>query len=280
MNLHGNVSQYKVDPATGNLRPTDAFVASEAKAMNAELWTYDKDLRIRAEKLGVKIAEESKAIKMVPQAEDAMVARRLLGLEAAGGGKAFLQALRSTAYWKAVGNNFLEGMKYALNPEAIAAEVPFVVLHFADRAAARDAILNITVKFLKEGFRKGVAAGIARWTEEEVALNLFNRVTEFRIQGLGDPGGYLNQTFIFNLAQYKENYAVVVGYNYAGSKSSDWKWKLYNEGVDTLKQQGYFFATDQEYYDRFIDSLAYVLRGTIDPIADYSISVSRHRAGT
>ena len=59
-----------------------------------------------------------------------MVARRLLGLEGAGGGKAFLQALRSTAYWKAVGNNFLEGMKYGLNPEAIAAEVPFLVPSF------------------------------------------------------------------------------------------------------------------------------------------------------
>jgi predicted nucleic acid-binding protein len=275
VNLHGNVSQYKVDPATGNLRPTDAFVASEAKAMKAELWTYDTDFRIRAEKLGVNIAEESKTIKMVPQAEDAMVARRLLGLEAAGsGGKAFLQALRSTAYWKAVGNNFLEGMKYGLNPEAIAGEVPFLVLHFADRAAARDAILKITVKFLKEGFRKGVAAGIARWTEEDVASNLFNSVTEFRLQDLGDPGGYLDRSFIFHLAQYKENYAIVVGYNYAGSKSPDWKWKLYNQGVDKLKQQRYFFATDQEYYDRFIDSLAYVLRGTIDPIADHAIQLS------
>ena len=60
VNLHGNVTQYKVEPATGNLRPTDAFIASEAKAMNAELWTYDRDFRIRAEKLGVNIADEFK----------------------------------------------------------------------------------------------------------------------------------------------------------------------------------------------------------------------------
>jgi len=282
VNLHGNVSQYKVDPATGNLRPTDAFTGAEAKAMNAELWTYDNDFAVRAEKLGVNLSEETRAFrngttKIVPQAEDATVARRLLGLEAAGSGKAFLQALRSTAYWKAVGKNVLEGMKYGLNPEALAAEVPFLVLHFGDKTAARDAIVKISVKFLKEGFRKGVAAGIARWTEEDVASNLFNRVTLFRIQDLGDPGGYLNQSFIFNLAQYKENYAIVVGYNYALSKSRDWRWKLYSKGVDKLKHQNYFFATDQEYYDRFIDSLAYVLRGTIDPIADYAIKSSISR---
>jgi len=274
VNLNGNVTQYEVDKLTGNMRPTDAFVASEAKAMKAELWSYDKDLITRSEKLGVSIANESRTIKPIPQAEDVSLARRLLGLEASGSGKAFLDALRSTAYWKAIGKNFFEGMKYGVNPEAIAGEVPFLVLHFGDKTAARDAITKISVKFLKEGFRKGFAAGIARWTEEEVADNLFNRVDEFRIKGLGDPGGYLTQGYIFNLAQFKENYAIVVGYNYVVTRPRDWKFKLYNEGIDKLKSQRYFFETTEIYYKSFIDSLAYVLRAKIDPIADHAINAS------
>lgn len=274
VNLHGNVSQYKIDRATGDPRPTDAFIAAEAKALDAELWTFDNDLRDRAEKLGVKIARNESKIQPIPQAEDAMVARRLMGLEAAGEGKAFLQALRSTAYWKTIGGNFLEGMKYGLNPEAIASEIPFLVLFLADRAALQDAMLKISTKFLKEGFRKGVAPGIARWSEEEVAQNLFNRVTSFRIQNLGDAGGTLTLSFILQLAQSKENYAIVIGYNYGMSKSRHWKWNLYTDGIEALKRQGYFFATDDEYYDRFIDNLAYVLRGRIDPIAENAIRTS------
>jgi len=198
----------------------------------------------------------------------------LLGLEVAGSGKAFLQALRTTAYWKAVGRNFFEGMKYGLNPEALVGEVPFLILHFGDKAAARDAIVNISVTFLKAGFRKGVAAGIARWTEEDVASNLFNRADELRMKELADPGGYLTVSFIYNLAQYKENYAIVVGYNYAVKRSRDWKWKLYNEGLARLKHQNYFFETDEAYYDGFIDKLGYVLRAKIDPIANHAIKTS------
>jgi predicted nucleic acid-binding protein len=279
VNLHGNVTQYKVDPVTGDFRPVDAFIGSEAKAMNAELWTYDRNFATRAEKLGVNLSEETREFikgttRIVPQSEDLMVARRLMGLEAAGAGKAFLQALRSTAYWKAIGQNFVEGIKYGLNPEAIAGEVPFVVLHFADKAATEDAIKKITVTFLKEGFRKGFAAGIARWTEEEVTDNLFNRVTEFRVKEMGDPAGNLGLGYILKLAQFKENYAIVVGYNYAVSKPKDWKWKLYNEGIETLKTQNYRFETTEDYYKSFIDDLAYVLRAKIDPIADHAINAS------
>src|SRR6266849_4060406 len=50
------------------------------------------------------------------------------------------------------------GLKGALSPEGIAAAIPFAILAVADKVAAREAIRKIEVKFIKEGFAKGVAA--------------------------------------------------------------------------------------------------------------------------
>ena len=60
---------------------------------------------------------------------------------------------------KTAGGSFAEGFKGAFGAENIAAEIPQVILSIADKVAAAEAIKGIRVKFLKEGFAKGVAAG-------------------------------------------------------------------------------------------------------------------------
>jgi hypothetical protein len=86
-----------------------------------------------------------------------------------------------------------EGLKGAFSPEGIASMIPDIVLAIADRVAAKEAIKNIQTKFLKEGFGKGVAAGSMGWIDEEVQLNLKNRITPFRVQGMEDPAGFLTR---------------------------------------------------------------------------------------
>jgi hypothetical protein len=84
------------------------------------------------------------------------------------------------------------GFKEAFRPGNIAAiAIPEAILRFADVAAAREAIRTIQIKFTKEGYAKGVAAGVAGWSYMEVSSNLKNRVTPFRLKGLEDPGGLL-----------------------------------------------------------------------------------------
>jgi predicted nucleic acid-binding protein len=60
-------------------RPGDSFVASQAKALGAKLWTLDKDMQKRAANLGVKLAPEC-SIKGISGVEDPNRGRQLLGL--------------------------------------------------------------------------------------------------------------------------------------------------------------------------------------------------------
>jgi predicted nucleic acid-binding protein len=110
---------------------------------------------------------------------------------------------------------FKQGLKDAFKAGAIAAEIPLVVLHFANKFAKRDALRNIQTKFIKEGFAKGVAAGIMGWTYSEAHSNLTNRVTPFRMEGMGDPGGELTRSQILQVAEAWENYSVDVGFGYS-----------------------------------------------------------------
>lgn len=61
--------------------PADAFVAAEAKALNARLWTLDGPFAKRAANLGVTIATAESGIKVKGGVEDIAQARRLMGLK-------------------------------------------------------------------------------------------------------------------------------------------------------------------------------------------------------
>ena len=114
--------------------------------------------------------------------------------------------------------------------------IPDVILKIADRAAAKEALRKIQVKFIKAGFARGVAAGIMRWTEAELDANSKNRMTSFRLQGMGDAAGMLKQGDMFKLAEAVENYAVDIGYAYAGTRDPAWK--------DELRDKGFAFLRD------------------------------------
>ena len=168
---------------------------------------------------------------------------------------------------------FGEGLKGAFNPEGIAAEIPFVVLFFADRAAVRDALRNIQVKFAKEGFARGYAAGVAGWSESEVHSGLKNRVTEFRVKGLGDAAGRLSLPRILQLAEAIENYAVDLGFARSSRLGSRWKTRTLEWAYNRLDKRGYSFSRDErvKYTDNFIDKLAWVLAPTTNQIVEAGI---------
>ena len=165
------------------------------------------------------------------------------------------------------------GLKEVFSAENIAAMIPDLVLAVADRMAARDAVRRIQIKFLKEGFAKGVAAGAMGWTEEELTSNLKNRVTPFRIQGLEDPSGLLSLSYMLHLAEATENYAVYVGYQFSIAQSRAWKKDMLAKGMPILYRYGYNFGTDPaalfEY--EFIDKLAWTLRPATDSIVEPAI---------
>jgi Domain of unknown function (DUF4157) len=182
-----------------------------------------------------------------------------------GGVRATLSRIRS---------GFTEGvLEGSIAPEAIAAEVPYLVLYFADRAAARDAIRNIQVKFAKEGFARGYAAGVAGWSESEVHSDLKNRVTAFRVEGLADEGGYLKLPRILQLAEATENYAVDLGFARSSRLGSRWKQKTLEWAYAKLDKDGYLFSRDERvrYTYEFIDKLAWELSPTTNQIVQRGI---------
>jgi hypothetical protein len=161
----------------------------------------------------------------------------------------------------------------------IAAAIVELTLIVADGVATKEAIREIEIKFLKEGFAKGVAAGVMGWTEAEVQLNLKNHVTDFRVQGLGDPAGALDRASIFKLAEACENYAVDIGFQFSYSKTNKWKQDMRAKGFDVLNKYGYHWPTDTERlfeYD-FIHDLAWVLHPTTDSIVEPAIRFYQER---
>jgi predicted nucleic acid-binding protein len=68
----------------GPLEPKDVLTAAQARAINAEVWSFDKSYRknfVSIERnIGVRVAPESHGIPLARGAEDYRVGRRLLGL--------------------------------------------------------------------------------------------------------------------------------------------------------------------------------------------------------
>lgn len=166
------------------------------------------------------------------------------------------------------GAMFKAGLKGAFSAASIASMIPDVILKFADRAAAKAALQNIQVKFIKEGFARGVAAGVMRWTEAELDANSKNRVSSFRLQGMGDAAGMLKLGDIFKLAEATENYAVDIGYAYAGTQKPSWKDQLRDKGFAFLRNTRYHFGEDPEalFEFEFIDKLAWAIHSSTDAI--------------
>ncbi len=75
----GNVKDY--GGGKSKAVPGDTFVAGEAKALNARLWTLDSTFAKRAANLGITIATAESAIKVKGGTEDIAQARRLMGLK-------------------------------------------------------------------------------------------------------------------------------------------------------------------------------------------------------
>ena len=166
------------------------------------------------------------------------------------------------------------GMRSALSASNIASLIPDGILAIADKVAVRDALRNIQTKFIKEGFAKGVAAGVMRWSAEDVRLNLKNRVTEFRIKNLGDAKGTLKHSQIFKVAEAYENYAVDLGFEYTFSQTVGWNNDLLAKGLATLEQRGYRFHGDPEvvfFEFEFIKKLAWMIQPDTDAIVGPAI---------
>ena len=74
----GQIREYdrKNDPT----KPGDVFVAAQAKAIDARLWTLDTDIIKRAPQLGVKLAPECATIRGINGTESPDAGRQLLGL--------------------------------------------------------------------------------------------------------------------------------------------------------------------------------------------------------
>jgi hypothetical protein len=166
-----------------------------------------------------------------------------------------------------------EGIKGAFSPASLASMIPDVILAVADRVAAKEAIRNIQTKFLKEGFAKGVAAGVMGWIEEEVQSNLKNRITPFRVQGMEDPAGFLTRAYILQLAENCENYGVDVGYQYSHPKTLGWKQEMRAKGISVLAKYGYHFGENPDalFEYEFIEKLAWVLSPTTNAIVEPAI---------
>jgi hypothetical protein len=189
-----------------------------------------------------------------------------------GSGRMYLQAAK---------NGFKAGLKSLLSAETFVGAAAILFLAYADKVAAEDAIRKIQIKFIKEGFAKGVAAGVMGWTEEEVASNAMNRVTAFRVEGLEDPAGYLSRTYILNLAGIYENYAVGVGYYFFFSQPPQWQQKMRVEGFARLKQFGYDrpVRDDDELFEyKFIANLAWALHWHTNRIVEPAIRFGKSKS--
>jgi hypothetical protein len=158
----------------------------------------------------------------------------------------------------------------AFSAPNLASMLPELMLAIGDKVAVRDAILNIQVKFLEEGFAKGVAAAVMRWTEGEVESILKGRVTPFRVEGMGDEGGNLKIGDMIQVGEAYEVYSVAVGYQYSSAKTIEWKNNMQGKGFNALARYRYHYPDDPailfEY--EFIDDVARVLRPTTNAIVE------------
>jgi hypothetical protein len=205
-------------------------------------------------------------------------------------------------FWALRGTAAKAGLKMAFSAGNIAAiAIPETILRVADVAAAREAIRTIQIKFVKEGYAKGVAAGVAGWSNRAVHSNLMNRVTEGRLRGLHDPGGLLAYSRLFEIAVAYENQAIDLGHRYSSSKTLQWREKKLADSLAELAKHGYDYpvpkppavkrvelghmAYEEEpdpaesgpprylFTNAFIDKLAWVLGSYTDPIVEEAIVI-------
>jgi len=165
------------------------------------------------------------------------------------------------------------GVRGAFSAPNLASMIPEVILAIADRAAVRDAIRKIQIKYIKVGFSLGVAAGVMRWNESEVESNLMNQASAVGLEHMHDPAGYLKRSHMFQLAQTHQDFAVEVGYKYSSQRAPEWKDEVQDKGFALLVKQSYHFGDQNEtlFEFPFLDKLAYVLRPTTDLIVGPAI---------
>ena len=170
----------------------------------------------------------------------------------------------------------VQGLKGLLSAETAVGVAATVFMAACDMAAMKDAVRRIQTKFIKEGFAKGVAAGAMGWTDSEVASNALYRVTNFRVQGLADPGGYLTMSYILKLAETVENYAVGIGYYFAAAKSLQWKKDWCAKGFGLLAKYGYNFGDDDDVLFTYevLSKVAWAMRADSDAIVAPAIRFS------
>ncbi|QDU25644.1 hypothetical protein ETAA8_07140 [Anatilimnocola aggregata] len=167
---------------------------------------------------------------------------------------------------------FKSGVAGAFTASNLASMIPDVILAIADKAALRDALRNIQTKFIKEGFGKGVAAACMGLTQDDVDAEMKNRVSNFRVRGMGDAAGQLSLTHMLQLAEGCENYAVDVGFFYGSTRPYEWVFQLREEGFTTLSKQGWTFKEEWELWEYdFINKFAYVIRHKTDAIVGPAI---------
>jgi len=172
---------------------------------------------------------------------------------------------------------FKAGLASAFSPLNLAALTAEIILAVADREAAKEAIRNIQTKYLREGFARGVAAGVMGWTNEEVQLNLKYHVRVENLQAMHDPGGILTRSDMFQLAEACDNYGVDVGFDYSSHRPNDWKLSMVKKGFAMLLERGvtkYQRTEDPAvlFELEFIDNLAWVLRPTADTLVTIRFS--------
>ncbi len=210
-------------------------------------------LKYLREKFPKQVAEAERAIAAGKAASTPKVVGPRIGSPKIGGFRA----------------GFKAGLAGAFSPANLASLIPEIILAVADREAAKEAIRNIQTKYLREGFARGFAAGVMGWTDEEVQLNLKYHVRVENLQGLHDPAGYLTRSFIFQLAEACDNYAVDVGFDYSSQRPNDWKLSMVKKGFSMLLERGVTKWQRTEdptvlFELEFIDNLAWVLRSTTD----------------
>jgi hypothetical protein len=173
---------------------------------------------------------------------------------------------------------FKKGLKAFWNAETVVALAADIFLAYADKVAAETAIRRIETFFIREGFAKGLAAAVMRWGEDEVATGAMNRVTNYRLRGMGDAAGRLTLTYMLKLAETYENYAVAIGYYWASHKSDPWKKDMLAKGMARLTQAGYDYrgAGDQDFFEyEFLATLAWGLRRQSDVIVGPAIRAGK-----
>jgi len=169
-----------------------------------------------------------------------------------------------------------EGWKGIWSAETLVGIAAELFIAYADKVAAKTAIRNIQISFIKDGFAKGLAAGVMGWTEDEVAGEAMNRVTEFRLEGMADAAGHLKLDYMYKLATAYENYAVGVGYYWAYQKPLGWKKDVREKGLAYLKRTGYDnWGPDEDvlYHYEFLAKLAWALRQQSDEFVEAHIRV-------